>query len=82
MLNIKNGPNNKSTDTKSIAFESEVFIYREKNKGTDSYKIIRINNNNVIVNTPNNPTKFKSTHIKPYERFQNLQKDVYKKAKA
>ncbi|KAF1972378.1 hypothetical protein BU23DRAFT_580972 [Bimuria novae-zelandiae CBS 107.79] len=69
-LNTRNEPN--TADMLALPLQSEVLVWREKDRWNGPYKIAAIDGHNVTVDMVNGPTTFRSTVIKPYYRLDYL----------
>lgn len=61
--NTRNGPF--TNDVLTIPLQSEVLVYRENEKWNGPYKVLSIDNLNVIIYTVNGLQTFRVTHVKP-----------------
>uniref|UniRef100_L7JQT6 Integrase catalytic domain-containing protein n=1 Tax=Pyricularia oryzae (strain P131) TaxID=1143193 RepID=L7JQT6_PYRO1 len=69
-LAARNGPDLKDRLPTTLALGSEVLVYREKGNWNGPYKVVCVTENNVTVALPNGNSEFRSTHVKPYYRYQ------------
>lgn len=72
-LNTRNGPD--ITEVLSLPLQSEVLIFREKDKWDGPFKLLAIENPNVVVETANGPVTFRATLAKPYYRAPDTSLD-------
>lgn len=68
-LNARNGPSIEGLLPRSLKLGSEVLVFREKDKWTGPYRVLAVTDTAVTVDMVNGATEFRSTHVKPYERF-------------
>ncbi|CCU76925.1 integrase and RNaseH domain-containing protein [Blumeria hordei DH14] len=63
-LSMKNGPNTNSL--LNLPLQSDVRVWREKEKWTGPSKLISMNGENCTIQMPHGPATFRSTVVKPY----------------
>ncbi|KFA68999.1 hypothetical protein S40285_10906, partial [Stachybotrys chlorohalonatus IBT 40285] len=68
-LNTRNGPSTKAMLPRSLELGSEVLVFREKDNWTGPFPVVAVSDASVTVGMVNGPVEFRSTHVKPYERF-------------
>lgn len=65
-LNTRNGPSTEAV--KDLDLQDKVLVWREPGVWDGPFKIISMDDKNVIVNTVNGPQTFRQTQAKPYKR--------------
>jgi len=68
-LAMRNGPNTKPT--LDLPLQSDVLVWREKDKWTGPFKLLAIEGETCTIDMPRAPAKFRSTVVKPY--YQEVQ---------
>ncbi|ELQ32750.1 hypothetical protein OOU_Y34scaffold01053g4 [Pyricularia oryzae Y34] len=70
-LAARNGPELSDRRPRTLELGAEVLVYREKGNWSGPYKVVSVTENNVRVALPNGDSDFRSTHVKPYHRYQD-----------
>jgi hypothetical protein len=73
-LAMRNGPN--TYKIHELPLQSDVLVYREKNRWSGPYKLIAINRETCTVQMPYGPTDFRSTVVKPYYEDESTNHDI------
>ena len=65
-LGMRNGPN--TEDILSLPINSDVRVYREKDKWTGPFKLLSTQGETCTIELPSGPTNFRSTNVKTYHQ--------------
>jgi hypothetical protein len=63
-LATRNGPN--ADDVLTAPLQTKMLVWREKDGWQGPFSLVSVSNNDVVLDLPNGPTKFRSTSVKRY----------------
>jgi len=66
---MRNGPY--TEDVLNLPLQSDVLVWREKDRWTGPYKLLAISGETCTIELPNGPTNFRSTIVKPFYTEQS-----------